>query len=75
MSKGSVHDSVFTTNTNNQTVTTVEVNGARLAETLTDAGRSTLVSIPFHAKSDVVIGKLNGQSVQLMEQKKAKSAN
>src|SRR5690554_2588761 len=62
---------VFTTDVNDQTVTTVEVNEARLAETLTDAGRSTLVSIPIHVKSDVVIGKLNGQSVHLMEQKQA----
>ncbi|TNJ60184.1 hypothetical protein FE784_36420 [Paenibacillus hemerocallicola] len=56
---------------NDQTVTTVTVDPNKLEEKLAAEGEGAVVTIQVIANSDVVIGELNGQMVQNMEQKQA----
>ncbi|RKP46283.1 S-layer homology domain-containing protein [Cohnella endophytica] len=60
-----------TTTVNNQTVTTVVIDPKKLEEKLAKEGQHAVVTIPVTAKSDVVIGELNGQMVKNLEGKQA----
>lgn len=54
-----------------RTVTTVTVNQPLLDAKLDAAGEGAVVTIPVSAKSDIVIGELNGQMVKSLEDKQA----
>ena len=58
---------VTTSTRNNQTVTTVIVDGDQLNEKLAEEGRNVVVTIPIPSGSDVAVGELNGQMVKNME--------
>ncbi|WP_127584605.1 S-layer homology domain-containing protein [Paenibacillus koleovorans] len=60
-----------TTTVNNQTVTTITVDPKKLADKLAAEGDGVVITIPVNTGSDVVVGELNGQMVNSMEQKKA----
>jgi hypothetical protein len=60
-----------TTKVNNQTVTAVEVDDAKILAKLEEQGNGATIVIPVNTGSDVVIGELNGQMVKSMEQKQA----
>ncbi|WP_171056131.1 S-layer homology domain-containing protein [Paenibacillus sinopodophylli] len=55
----------------NQTVTTIHIDQKKLDDKLAAEGQGAIVTIPFSAKSDVVIGELNGQMIKNMENKQA----
>ena len=54
-----------------RTVTTITVNPQQLEDKLQAEGQGAVVTIPVSAKSDVVVGELNGQMVKNMEDKQA----
>lgn len=54
-----------------KTVTTVVLDQQKLEQKLEQEGKNTVVTIPVNAKSDVVVGELNGQTVKSMEAKEA----
>lgn len=56
---------------NNQKVTTIAVDPQKLSDRLAKESNGALISIPAPAGSDVVVGELNGQMVNSMEQKQA----
>ncbi|MFC0392918.1 S-layer homology domain-containing protein, partial [Paenibacillus mendelii] len=56
-----------TTKVNGQTVTTITLNQGKLEERLKNEGRGAVITIPFTANSDVVIGKLNGLMLNSLE--------
>lgn len=56
---------------NDQTVTTVNLDQMKLEDILAAQGQHTVVTISASAKSDVVVGELNGQMVKNMENKQA----
>jgi hypothetical protein len=60
-----------TSNVNGQSVTTITVDPNKLDAKLAAEGNNAVVTIPVNAKSDVVVGELNGQMVKNMEQKQA----
>ncbi|BBH22523.1 hypothetical protein Back11_38680 [Paenibacillus baekrokdamisoli] len=60
-----------TTKQNGQTVTTVVLDQKKLDDRLAAVGQHAVVTIPVNAKSDVVVGELNGQIVKNMEDKQA----
>ncbi|CAN7766095.1 Ig-like domain-containing protein [Paenibacillus sp. LjRoot153] len=60
-----------TTKVNEQTVTTIAIDQKKLEDKLTAEGQGAVVTIPINAKSDVVVGELNGQMVKSMESKDA----
>ncbi|WP_082053364.1 S-layer homology domain-containing protein [Gordoniibacillus kamchatkensis] len=60
-----------TTKRNDQTVTTITIDQKKLDDRLAAEGQGAVVTIPANAKSDVVVGELNGQMVKNMEDKQA----
>ncbi|QHW31382.1 tandem-95 repeat protein [Paenibacillus rhizovicinus] len=60
-----------TANANGRSVTTISVDAAKLEELLADEGLNAIIKIAVAGKSDVVVGELNGQTVQLMKQKQS----
>jgi uncharacterized repeat protein (TIGR02543 family) len=54
-----------------RTVTTITVNPQQLEDKLQAEGQGAVVTIPVSAKSDVIVGELNGQMVKNMEDKQA----
>jgi uncharacterized repeat protein (TIGR02543 family) len=54
-----------------RTVTTITVNPQQLEDKLQVEGQGAVVTIPVAAKSDVIVGELNGQMVKNMEDKQA----
>lgn len=54
---------------NGQTVTTVSVDGKKLNDKLPTGNEQAVMSIAANAKSDVIIGELNGQVVKDLEDK------
>src|SRR5690606_64883 len=60
-----------TTKRNDQTVTTITMDQKKLEDRLAAEGQGAVVTIPVNAKSDVVVGELNGQMVKTMEDKQA----
>ncbi|TMV47660.1 hypothetical protein FE783_21675 [Paenibacillus mesophilus] len=60
-----------TTKVDGQTVTTLTVDQKKLEDKLALEGRNAVVTIAANAKSDIVIGELNGQMVKNMEDKQA----
>lgn len=59
------------TRVNQQVVTTIDVDPAKLQAKLDAAGRGAVVTIPWTAASDIVVGQLTGQMVQNMEDQEA----
>ncbi|WP_052380734.1 S-layer homology domain-containing protein [Paenibacillus camerounensis] len=59
------------TQSDNQTVTTLTLDEAKLQEQLNAAGNGAVITLPFTAASDVFVGELNGQMVGSLEQKQA----
>ncbi|UQZ85515.1 Internalin-A precursor [Paenibacillus konkukensis] len=60
-----------TATVNNQSVTTIAVDPKKLEEKLAAEGQHAVITIPMTAKSDVVVGELNGQMVKNMESSQA----
>jgi len=60
-----------TSKRNDQSVRTIFVDQKKLEDKLAAEGQGAVVTIPVSAKSDVVIGELNGQMVKSMESKQA----
>lgn len=60
-----------TTKRNDQTVTTIAVDQKKLDDILAAEGQYAVVTIPANTESDVVVGELNGQTVNNMESKQA----
>jgi hypothetical protein len=60
-----------TSNVEGQSVTTITIDPDKLDAKLAAEGNNAVVTIPVNAKSDVVVGELNGQMVKNMEQKQA----
>ncbi|WP_379137824.1 S-layer homology domain-containing protein, partial [Paenibacillus sp. sgz500958] len=60
-----------TTEVNDQTVTTIAVDAAKLEAKLEAEGQNAVVTIAIRTNSEVVIGELNGQMIKNMEQKQA----
>ncbi|REK74507.1 hypothetical protein DX130_18220 [Paenibacillus paeoniae] len=56
---------------NNQTVTTIAIDQKKLDAKLALEGKGAILTILVSAKSDIVIGELNGQIVKNMENKHA----
>ncbi|MBO9608214.1 MAG: S-layer homology domain-containing protein [Paenibacillaceae bacterium] len=56
-----------TSEVNGKKVTTVVIDQQKLEERLAAEGKGAAVTIPVRAKSDVVIGELNGEMVKTME--------
>jgi len=56
---------------NEQTVTTIHVDEKKLNDKLAAEGHGAVVTIPVNAKTDIVIGELNGQMIKNMEDKQA----
>ncbi len=56
---------------NEQTLLTIVVDQKKLDDKLAAEGQGAVVTIPVKAKSDVIIGELNGQMVKNMENKEA----
>ena len=56
-----------TTKVGDKTIITVTIDDQQLAERLKQEGRKAVVTIPVTTKADVVIGRLNGQTVKNME--------
>ena len=56
---------------NNQTVTRISIDQKKLDAKLASEGKDTVITIPVSAKSDIIIGELNGQMVKNMEGKQA----
>ncbi len=54
-----------------QTVATVAIDPAKLADKLAAEGQHAVVTIPVNVESDVVIGELNGEMVKNMEDSQA----
>ena|GEM_PF-3463063 len=54
-----------------RTVTTVKVDGAKLADILASKGDNATVTLPVNGEEDAVIGELDGQAIKSMEQKNA----
>ncbi|WP_238654153.1 S-layer homology domain-containing protein [Paenibacillus piscarius] len=59
------------TRVNQQVVTTIDVDPAKLQAKLDAAGRGAVVTIPWTAASDIVIGQLTGQMIRNMEEQEA----
>ncbi|WP_223837203.1 S-layer homology domain-containing protein [Paenibacillus oceani] len=60
-----------TTRRNDQTVTTITIDPKNLNDRLAQEGQRAVVTIPVNAKSDVIVGELNGQMIKNMENKQA----
>ncbi|CAK4820393.1 unnamed protein product [Aphanomyces euteiches] len=60
-----------TAKVNGQTVTTVVLDQKKLEERLAAEGQHAVITIPVSSAADAVIGELNGQMIQNMEQKQA----
>lgn len=60
-----------TTTEENKTVTTITVDSRKLEQKLEAEGNNAVVTISEKAKSDMVVGELNGQIVKKMESKQA----
>lgn len=60
-----------TTRRNDQTVTTITIDPKKLIDRLAQEGQRAVVTIPVNAKSDVIVGELNGQMIKNMENKQA----
>ncbi|TBL71095.1 S-layer homology domain-containing protein [Paenibacillus thalictri] len=60
-----------TSKRNEQTVTTITIDPAKLSDKLAAEGQGAKVTIPVDAHSDVVVGELNGQMVKSMEGQQA----
>ncbi|WP_165452164.1 S-layer homology domain-containing protein [Paenibacillus thalictri] len=60
-----------TSSRNGQTVTTVSIDQKKLDDKLAMEGLHTVVTIPVQAKSDIIVGELNGQMIKNMENKQA----
>lgn len=58
-----------TSKVNGQTVITVIVDQKKLEDKLASEGLGATVIIPINAKSDIVVGELNGQMIQNMASK------
>lgn len=54
-----------------QTVTTVTVDAAKVEARLKTEGSNAVITIPVNNAADVVVGQLNGQTVKNMEEKEA----
>jgi len=62
---------VTTSTRNNQTVTTITIDPAKLDEKLAEEGQNSIVTIPVPSGSDIAVGELNGQMVKNMEEHEA----
>ncbi|OXM88365.1 S-layer homology domain-containing protein [Paenibacillus rigui] len=60
-----------TSKRNEQSVTTIIVDRAKLEEKLAAEGQHATVTIPVYSQSDVVIAELTGQMIKSMEDKQA----
>ncbi|WP_286155023.1 S-layer homology domain-containing protein, partial [Bacillus sp. FJAT-27264] len=60
-----------TSKRNDQSITTIIIDQKKLEDKLEAEGQGVIVTIPVSAKSDVVIGELNGQMIKSMESKQA----
>ncbi|NIK75053.1 hypothetical protein FHS15_000151 [Paenibacillus castaneae] len=56
---------------NNQSVITIAVDQAKLADRLAKEGQSPVITILMNSKSDIIVGELNGNMVKAMENKQA----
>ncbi len=62
---------VSTKKDGDKTVTTIELDQQKLEQKLEKEGSNAVVTIPVNTKADVVVGKLNGQTVKNMETREA----
>ncbi|CAH1214857.1 hypothetical protein PAECIP111893_03858 [Paenibacillus plantiphilus] len=62
---------VETAKVNDQTITTIAVDQSKLEERLKEEAQGAVITIPVATKSDVVVGRLNGQMIQNLEGKQA----
>ena len=60
-----------TTKEGEKNVLTITVDDKKVAEKLEREGKNTVVTIPVKTEADVIIGKINGQTVKNMENKEA----
>lgn len=60
-----------TNNVNNQTVSTLKIDQAKLETKLAAEGQGAVVTVPVTVNSDVIVTTLNGQMIQQMENKQA----
>ncbi len=58
-------------NRNDQSLLTVRLDEKKLDDKLAAEGQGAVVTIPVNAKSDIVIGELNGRMIKNMENKQA----
>lgn len=56
---------------NNRTITTVTIDDSKIKGKLESESRGSTVVIPFNSKSDVLVGRLNGETIKSMETKEA----
>ncbi|MDF2935675.1 MAG: hypothetical protein K0Q90_1048 [Paenibacillaceae bacterium] len=60
-----------TSNVNNQTVSTLKIDHAKLETKLAAEGQGAVVTVPVTVNSDVIVTILSGQMIQQMENKQA----
>ncbi|MEK3791345.1 fibronectin type III domain-containing protein [Paenibacillus sp. FSL R7-0204] len=60
-----------TSQRNSQTVTTISVDQNKLDNKLATEGYGAVVTLPVNAKSDIIIGELNGQMIKNLENYRA----
>ena len=69
--RGEIAATAKTTKEGDKSVITITVDDKKVAEKLEREGKNTVVTIPVKTEADVIIGKINGQTVKNMENKEA----